>query len=344
MVDDGSPPTSPVTIERECNGSTHAEGYTDGAGYFSVVLGEAADVVADAGELAGTSNGTSPLGGEIPSKHVEGAADQTLGLDNRLRNCQLRAKLGGYVSQSINLSARTPLDNPDVGIVLIHRIGESEAGIQVTATTLKAPKEARKALLKGMESAKQNKPEEAIANLRKAVKVYPDFAFAWCELGKLQAKSGHPEDAHASFEAAVRAEPRWPEPYLHIAVMAVSNHNWKEAADTTDRIVRLDSFDYPIAYFFNAVANFNLRNLDPAEKSALMAERLDVRHGLPQAEDLLGSIYVERHRYSEAAEKFRAYLSLSPNGQDAPAARQQLETMEKLAAESSAVARKDPRP
>jgi Flp pilus assembly protein TadD len=343
MVDDGSPPPSRAIIERECNGSTRSEGYTDGAGYFSVALGEATDVVADAGELTGTSNGTSPVGGEIPTKHVESAADQALSPNNRMGNCELRARLGGYVSQSVSLGARTTMDNPDVGVILIHRTSGSETGIKVTATTLKAPKEARKALQKGMELEKKNKPEEAVANIRQAVKVDPDFAFAWCELGKLQAQSGHADDAHASFEAAIKAEPRWPEPYLYIAVMAVSHHNWKEAADTTDRIVSLDSFDYPIAYFFNGVAHFNLRNLDVAEKSALTAERLDVRHGLPQVEDLLGAIYLERHRYPEAAEKFRAYLALSPNSQDAVSVRQQLADTEKLAAESPQSTKKDPR-
>jgi tetratricopeptide (TPR) repeat protein len=345
MVDDGSAPSSRVVIERECNGSTRAEGYTDGSGYFSLVLGEATDVVADAGEISGTSNGTSPVGGEIPTKHVESAADQALSPNNRIGmgNCELRARLGGYVSQSISLGSRTPLDNPDVGVILIHRTTGSETGIKVTATTLKAPKEARQALQKGMELAKKNKLAEAIANIRRAVQVDPDFAFAWCELGKLQAQSGHPEDAHASFEAAVRAEPRWPEPYLYIAVMAVSHHNWNEAADTTGRIVSLDSFAYPIAYFFNGVANFNLRNLDLAEKSALTAERLDVRHGLPQVEDLLGTIYLERQEYSEAAEKFRAYLALSPNSQDAVSVRQQLADTEKLAAESPQSPQKDAR-
>jgi len=203
---------------------------------------------------------------------------RSLGVDNRLANCELRAQLAGYSSQSINLTSRTPLDNPDVGTILIHKMGASETATTVTATTLKASKEARKALQKGLDLAKKNKPEEAIASLQEAVKVDPDFAFAWCELGKLQLENDHIPDAHESFEAAVKAEPRWPEPYLHLALMGVKAHDWREVVATTDQVLRLNSYEYPGAYFFNAAANYNLRHVGVAEKSALAAERVDVQH------------------------------------------------------------------
>ena len=81
--------------------------------------------------------------------------------------------------------------------------------------------------------------------------------------------NGHIADGHASFEAAVRAEPRWPEPYMHLALMAVKARDWRQVADITDHVLRLNTFEYPQAYFFNAAANFNLRHVDVAEKNAL---------------------------------------------------------------------------
>ena len=42
------------------------------------------------------------------------------------------------------------------------------------------------------------------------------------------------------------------------------------------------------------------------------AERFDVQHDFPQIEQLLGTIYAERHRYADAAEKFSAHTSCSP--------------------------------
>jgi len=345
MVDDGTPPSSSATIQRVCNGNPHAEGYTDNQGYFSVLLGQNADVIADASETPSTPARNSlpfpSVALPSPSSSTTGIG-RGLGLDNRLANCDLRAQLGGYTSKTINLTARTPMDNPDVGVILLHRMGTPETATTVTATTLTASKEARKALQKGLELAKKNKPEEAIASLKEAVNVDPEFAFAWCELGKLQLEHDHIPDAHESFEAAVKAEPRWPEPYLHLALMGVKAHDWREVVETTDRVLHLSSWEYPGAYFFNAAANFNLRHMDVAEKSALLAERLDVQHDFPQVEQLLGTIYADRQRYADAAEKFRAYLMMAPKADDAPSTRQQLAAMEKLAAESSQTAKKSP--
>ena len=342
MLDDGTAPTSSAVIERVCNGAPHAEGYTDGSGYFSVQLGQTTEVIGDASEggfktspqLGTTGNGSGGLG----------TLSRGLGPDNRYANCELRARLGGYLSESISLASRGPMDNPDLGVILIHRMGGSESATTVTATTLKAPKTARKALQKGMELAKKNKPEEAIASLREAVRLDPEFAVAWSELGKLQMENGQAGEAHQSFEAAAKAEPRWPEPYLHLALLAVRSDNWKEVADVTDRILHLNSWEYPQAFFFNGVANYNLKHPEAAERSARSAEKLDTQHQFPQIAQLLGNILAARHQYAEAAVEFRNFLMLAPNAVDAPAVRKQLDDVEKLALAPSQVARKEQRP
>ena len=60
-------------------------------------------------------------------------------MDRRLTNCDLRARLGGYRSQSIPLTGRRPMDNPDVGVILLHK-DSGEAGTTVAASSLAAPK------------------------------------------------------------------------------------------------------------------------------------------------------------------------------------------------------------
>jgi tetratricopeptide (TPR) repeat protein len=343
VMDDGSPLTFPATIERLCNGNPHAEGYTDNKGYFSLTLGQNPDVIPDASEVPTTSvHGTvTPAANSPgPASGVVSNNSRSLNTETRFSTCELRASLAGYRSDTLNLTGRSSLDNPDVGNIILHKMGASETATTVTATTLKAPKDARKALEKGLELAKKNKPEEAITSLREAVRLYPEFAFAWCELGRLQLANEHTPDAHESFEAAVKAEPRWPEPYLHLAFMGVKAHDWKEVADATDHVLHLNTWEYPQAYFFNGAANFNLHHIDVAEKDALAAEQLDVQHSWPQIEQLLGMIYVERHRYADAAAKFRSYLMLAPNADDAPVARLQLAAMEQRIAESSQMAQK----
>ena len=342
-IDDGSPLSFPATIERVCAGNRHAEGYTDSEGNFALVLGQHPDVIGDATETSISSNRVSLPPGISTTNSTSGnskLSTENLTGDSRMDNCELRASLAGYISETINLATRSAMDSPDVGTILLHRMGAPNTAITVTATTLRAPKEARRALQKGLELKKKNRPDEAMANLRDAVRVYPEFAFAWYELGKLQLENDHAPDAHESFEAAVKAEPRWPEPYLRLAVMAVKAHDWQQAADATEHVLHLNTFQYPQAYFLNGAANFNLHHIDLAEEDALAAEKLDMQHQYPQIEKLLGSIYSERHRYAEAAQKFRSYLMLAPGADDAASIRQQLAGTEALAAESSRIAQK----
>jgi len=76
----------------------------------------------------------------------------------------------------------------------------------------------------------------------------------------------------------------------------------------------LDSARYPMAYYYNAVANYNLDHLQAAEENALKAERLDKAHGEPRVEILLGLIYTAKQNYPAAAQHYQTYLQIAPNG------------------------------
>jgi tetratricopeptide (TPR) repeat protein len=338
MMEEGTPPPALVLIERVCNGAAHSEGYTDSKGYFSIRLGQTDQAVADASERAGGA------GQAFPADTGAGAADMAsmaeagagLNLGTRFANCDLRARLGGYRSQTVNL--RNALVNPDLGVILLHRLVKGEEPT-VSVTTLKASKPARKALQKGMDLAKKKDFDGAMDSLREAVKLDPGFAFAWCELGKLQAAHNHAEESRQSFEAAAKSEPRWPDPLLELALLDLRAGAWKELADVTDQVVGLNSFDYPEAFFYNAVANYNLRRLPAAEKSVRAAQRLDTRNQYPQVARVLGEILAQQRQYAEAAEEFRHYLALAPGTADAPAVRKKLEDIEKLAAGAAQVQR-----
>ena len=81
------------------------------------------------------------------------------------------------------------MDNPDLGTILMHREAPGE-GSTVSATSLNAPKAARKAFEKGQELLKKNKPADAREEFEKAVQIDQVYAAAWCELGKLQVEFG----------------------------------------------------------------------------------------------------------------------------------------------------------
>ena len=172
----------------------------------------------------------------------------------RYVNCELRARLAGYRSQVVSLANRRALDNPDIGTILLHRMAPNE-GNTVSATALDIPKDARKAFDKGQEASKKSKPEEALKNYSKAVELYQQYAAAWYELGKLQAVGGDLQIARGSFNEAVKADPKFLPALVAIADIDVQAKKWREVVDVTDRAAKLDAFDYPQVFFYNAVAN-----------------------------------------------------------------------------------------
>jgi tetratricopeptide (TPR) repeat protein len=337
LVEDGNPPTEMAVIERVCGGSTRAEGYTDSKGYFFIELGNRNNgILQDASEVGGGFGDVNPGGrGSGPGGFGSGTSRGIDSSEMRFVNCELRARLAGYRSQVVSLANRRALDNPDIGTILLHRLAPS-GGNTVSASALEVPKDARKAFDKGQDSSKKGKLDDALKNYSKAVELYRSYAAAWYELGKLQAAGGDPYTARGSFNEAAKADPKFVAALVAIADIDIQSKKWREVVEVTDRAAKLDAFDYPQVFFFNGVANYNLKNLDAAEKSAKQAERLDTRHRYPQVYFLLGIISAVHQEYSAAAEKFRTYLKLAPDAADAATARKQLDQVEKLSASAQA--------
>ena len=328
MLEDGTPPPRPAAIERVCGTYRRIEGHTDSKGYFSIELG---NPVLEPQQDAST-DGFSTFGGALGNPAV--SAPRRSGIsEQQLMNCELHVDLPGYQSQSFSLAMRKPMDDPNIGVVLVHRIGES-GGTTVSATTLAAPKRAKKAFDKGMELARKNQLGEAQTDLQKAVELYPRYAVAWYELGRVQLAQHNPEGARQSFDESIKADVQYVPPYIHISMLVASAQRWQELADVSDKALKLDSFNYPQEFFLNAVAHYNLRDMEAAEQSARRAEKLDTRHKFPQVSRLLGLILAGRREYAAAANEFRDYLKFAPGVTDADAVRSQLADIERLAAAS----------
>lgn len=337
MIDDGTAPTESVTIERVCHGQPHAEGYTDTKGYFSIQLFQAnSGVLQDASEDPTVRSGMGGMGGGIGQ--VGGASSPsnsgTLTQERLLLDCELRAKAAGFRSQSIMLANRRAMDPPDVGVILLHRNSGSEEGSTVSAVSLAAPKDAHKAYTKGLELLKKTKTGDALASFERAVEVYPHYAAAWYEIGRIELAAGDNAAAHHALEQAVQSDPKFVLPYLELSNLELRAQKWQALADVTDKIIKLNSFDYPQAFYYNAAANYYLKNLDKAEKNAREADRLDTRHEIPKNLHLLGVILAQRQDYAGAAEKFRAYLQLAPDADDAATVRKQLAQVETALAQA----------
>jgi len=315
MMYDGSDLPGPVTIERICSSnSARPEGYTDSKGHFSFNLGQNAGIFADASTSVFAD--TNQPGGfsSSPSGNSSGGgfgASQ----DSAYWDCELRARLPGYRSDTVSLAGRRMLDAPDVGSIILYPIAKIQ-GLTASATSSQAPKDARKAYEKGLEAVKKNKPDQAEQEFRKAVGIYPRYAAAWLELGKALERRDHKAEAREAYASALAADPKFVYPYQQLYQMALQEQNWQSLIDNTDQLLRLDPFEFPQAYYFNALGHLQLKNYDAAEKSAHQAVEADRRQSNPKTHYLLGAIQIQKQEWTSAAQSFRAYLKAAPNASD----------------------------
>lgn len=330
MLDDGTPPQEQVIIELLCGGVPRPIGYTDSKGRFSIDLNRSSTMmmpdasVSDTGFPGmGGSRGRSPIGGGVGGG---GGIRET-----DLRGCDLRANLAGFRSDQINLTGRRAFDNPDVGTVVLHRLGNVE-GFTYSMTSGAAPKDAKKAYEKGLDRMKKQKWPEAEEELRKAVTEYPKYATAWFELGRSLEAQKKLEDAKSAYQQAVASDDKFVNPYLPLMTMFGREKKWQEAADMSGKVIKLNPFSFPQAYYINGVANLNLNNLEVAEKSAREAVKLDQQHRLPRAAHLLGIILAEKQDYPGALEQMRGFLMIAPNTPDADNVKKQIDELEKIIA------------
>ena len=256
MLDDGTPPPESVTIQRVCGANPHTEAYTDSKGRFSFEWGKRLGVMPDASEdtfsrMPGMNSGGSSMGNS-------GGGSQR-SAEQMMMGCELRASLGGFRSDSVNLSQHKSMDNPDVGTIILHRMANVE-GLAISMTTLMAPKDAKKAYEKGLNDLKKEKLEDAQRNFEKAVEVYPKFAAAWFELGRVQREQKNIDAAKKSWAEALAADPKYVKPYLELAEVSFRDQSWKDVKDGTDRLLSLNPVDFPRAWYYNAVANYELKN------------------------------------------------------------------------------------
>lgn len=328
LMDDGSAPPANVTIQRVCGGSTKPMGYTDSKGRFSFQVGQRPDVLPDASSDSGEEGRVAlmaPIGNSTHEGRLFGSAG-----DRQLAGCELVAALPGYRSDVVELGARKYMDNPDVGSIVLHLLGNVE-GKSISATGLDAPREAKKAYDKGLDAEKKQRWPDAQAQFEKAVGMYPKYAAAWFELGSALQRQGDKPKARDAFRKSVEADRRFLRPYLPLSVMAFEERNWAETVDLTTTLTRLDPVDYPLAYLFNAIASASLGKLDVAEKSAREAVKVDMNHQLPRAEYVLGLILVDKHDYDGALTLLRSYIQHAPNAPDSERIRKQISQVEDLA-------------
>jgi tetratricopeptide (TPR) repeat protein len=331
ITEDGSLLPGPAFIERVCSGRVSRDGRSDFKGYFTI------SITASRQAQLGDDEGSAETGGgslstySMPAvRSLQNSGHLTAGL----ASCELRASLAGFRSSAVRIpweGLGTEVAPINVGTIVLQRMDRAQ-GATVSATSLNAPKDAKKACDKGHHAIENNKLPEAQQGLEKAVQLYPQYAAAWRDLGWVYAQQNQLDKARSAFTQAQAADGTFVPAYVGLSSVAVRESRWAEAADFSARAIQLDGVDFPAAFFYNSLANYRLGHLEQAAKSARKGEMLGAQRNFPQLSLLLGLMLANRQEYAEAAEQLRSYLKAAPTAPNAEKVRQQLAELEKLGA------------
>jgi tetratricopeptide (TPR) repeat protein len=315
MVDDGSPVPASANVQSVCGSHQRNVAHTGPEGDFGFIWGNTSGVFEDASENVHSFAGIPGSGG---------SSGGTGPMADPLANCDLRADSPGYTSSRLSLFQHNSFDNFDVGVIVLHKITGDEGRV-VSLLSLKAPKDARKNFDKGTEQVHANKLTDAQASFQKSVTTYPQYADAWLGLGRVQLQLGSKETARESFQKAMDLDSKLVGPWQEMGYMASDQSKWEEAARYLDQAVKLDPTNSPRAWYFSAMANYNLGRFEQAERSVRASLRLDKN---VHAEYLLGMVLIARKDLRGGADALRAFLASSPKAEEADLAKKQLSRIE----------------
>jgi len=331
-TNDGTSLPNDTLVERICSNTVLQQVYASSRGEFTMQMGSRFDSFLDASA------------GPASQQGVANKASRDGIPRHDLMNCELRASAVGFRSNSISLVDLTPSGSAiDVGAIVVERTTKIK-GMTLSATPYKAPSNARKAYEKGLEAERKGKLAEARNYFEQALEIYPKYASAWFQLGTVFEKVNQKDSARAAYTRATTIDTKFLPPYLSLAEMAYEAGNWTEVLQFTGHIIDLDLLNHgdlryvldldesnpAEAYFYNAVANYKLNKVEEAEKSALRAERVDLRTHFPQLHLLLADIFAGKKNYAVAISELQAYLELAPHAKDTDQVREQLAKLAKL--------------
>ena len=328
VLGDGREPGEQVRVELICQGTVMRQEYASSNGTFSMELNRGGQDSLQPLDASISATGYSNLGGGFDAGLGgntglnQGNVGQ--GRSQNLSSCEIQAQLAGYQSDVVTLGPRRALDNPDVGVIVLHRMDGREGGT-ISLKTLAAPKDARKAYEKAGKELTQKKPNlsKATKELEKAVEIYDEFAAAWYMLGEVRVAQKDRSGAAEAFERAVAADADYASPRVSLALIALEEERWEDAAQLADEALEI-SPDHIKAHYYNAVANSSLGNTDRAEASALRVQGSNEVQNYPLVHYVMGWIMSQREDFDSAAAQFRQYLEIQPEARLAGRLREQL--------------------
>ncbi|HEV7680632.1 MAG TPA: tetratricopeptide repeat protein [Pyrinomonadaceae bacterium] len=190
-----------------------------------------------------------------------------------------------------------------------------EKSISVGMLDQRVPSAAKKEFEKASRFSAEGDSSEAIAALKRALAIYPDYLAAHNDLGAQLLEQGKFAEAEFQLQAAVKIDPKAFNPQLNLGIVLLKQNKFSEALAALDKALSIEPAA-PAVHLYAGLASLKLDDTARGEKELNAAYNLG---GSPYAVALLhlGRLYMKRGERELALKSFESYLRETPNAPDA---------------------------
>lgn len=292
LLPSGAQPAQPVRVTLTLSGRRIHDAFTDLSGRFN---------------FPGLRGGTYQLTAEGDGQTFETTSvmvniGSILGGGQSLtQNIQLKARAGAATRPAATIAAEEI--DPDV------------------------PQSAREQYRKGLKSAADNKPEDAVKFLQESVKAHASFYAATLALAEQLSKLQRYDEALAAYQKARGLKPDHADPYVGIGVTLVSQKRYDEGIKMLRGVIEVDK-NLAAPYLSLGYAEMMTGDYRAAEEHLLRALEL-AKPAL--AHIYLANVYEQKGEPERAVAQLEAYLKENPGSTQAEAVRGAIEKLRKKA-------------
>jgi len=193
---------------------------------------------------------------------------------------------------------------------------------RVSIRELAIPKDARREYEDAQKALGRRDVPSAVALLKRAVLLAPQFSLAWNLLGTIAYQTGQYVEAEMDFRKGLEADPDAYAPLVNLGGVLLNLARWDEALEYNRQAVLKNPGD-ALANSQLGMSYFYLGQLDFAERYLTAAKQIDAAHfSHPQV--LLAEIHLRRNEPEAAAAEFEDLLRLHPDLPNASQIRAQI--------------------
>src|ERR1044072_624394 len=186
-----------------------------------------------------------------------------------------------------------------------------DKSVSVAMLNQKVPKAARREFDNAVRATTEGNATEAIAALRRAIAIYPDYLMAHNDLGAQLLEQGQLEEAASELRAAIKIDPKAANPQINLGIVLERQNNFAESLATLDKALSLDPTS-AVAHLYAGIDSVKLNNTARAETELKAAYELG---GTTYAIALLhlGQLYAKKGERAMAITALESYLREAPD-------------------------------